>query len=214
MSPELCSFGARRAREVADLASARVRGLQSQDGGGVGGGGASGSQDDPKGKGKGRDKGKDEFKGHPWGKRPDALMKMVLYRVSEALQNNEEAVKAAIAQGPDPEATVKAMKTILEWGGKVQEPETIFHATRCFVITTDDAEGNEVKKWIFAVCHHSELHQSFETLRDNGGGRAAGLQLERDSAPRSQAAKKVEKLAFHEGKGAKGKANAKKRQRK
>eukprot|EP00959_Pyramimonas_sp_CCMP1952_P073533 1536799-Pyramimonas_sp.AAC.1 len=90
-----------------------------------------------------RDKETDDYKGHPWGKRPDALMKM-------ALKGNEEALKAAIAQGPEPEATLQAVRLITEWGGEIQGRNTTFHATRCFVIATEDADGNEVKQWIFA----------------------------------------------------------------
>eukprot|EP00959_Pyramimonas_sp_CCMP1952_P363383 7609479-Pyramimonas_sp.AAC.1 len=115
---------------------------------------------------------------------------MVLFRVSEALKGNEEALKAAIAQGPEPEATLQAVKLIAEWGAKIQGRDAIFHATRCFVIAAEDADGNEVKKWIFAVVHRRPLRQAFEQLRGNGGGKAVGLLFERDAAPRSQAAKK------------------------
>eukprot|EP00959_Pyramimonas_sp_CCMP1952_P111084 2323833-Pyramimonas_sp.AAC.1 len=103
----------------------------------------------------------DEFKGHPWGKRPDAQMKMVLYRITEALQANEAAVEAAIQQGPDPGATKQAVKCIAEWSTRVQDTTKIFHATRCFMVTTQDTANHEVKKWIFAICHHPELQQAF-----------------------------------------------------
>ncbi|CAK0821997.1 unnamed protein product [Prorocentrum cordatum] len=155
----------------------------------------------------------DEFEGHPWGKRPDAQMKMVLYRITEALQANEAAVEAAIQQGPDPSATKQAVKCIAEWSTRVQDTTTIFHATRCFMVTTQDTANHEVKKWIFATCHHPELQQAFMQLRDNGGALAAGLLLERDTAPRSKAAKTVERLAFKAGKQGKTKGKGSKRQK-
>ncbi|CAK0796757.1 unnamed protein product, partial [Prorocentrum cordatum] len=142
--------------------------------------------------------------------RADTKLQLALEEgVGKYNQAGKEAMNAAIAQGPKPEATVLAVKTIIELGSKVQDRDAIFHATRCFVIASEDAEGNAVKKWIFAIMRHRQLHQTFETLRGNGGGRAVGLQFERDAAPRSQAATKVEKLAFREGKGAKGKRRAK-----
>eukprot|EP00959_Pyramimonas_sp_CCMP1952_P473897 9502514-Pyramimonas_sp.AAC.2 len=90
-----------------------------------------------------RDKERDEFKGHPWGTRPDALMRVLIYRMSEALQANESEVTAAIARGQNPDATKKAVQAIVEWSGKVQDCSTIFHAARCFMDATEDATGKE-----------------------------------------------------------------------
>ena len=48
----------------------------------------------------GRDKAKsegEEYRGHPKGKKPDAMLRMLLYRINEAVAGDRSAVQAAIA---------------------------------------------------------------------------------------------------------------------
>lgn len=73
-------------------------------------------------------------------------------------------------------------------------------ATRCFCIEVEDSKQS---KWIFARNGMPELKQAFTTVRENGCLAAIQVTCGEDFAPRSRAAKDMEKLIFRQGSAAK-----------
>ncbi|CAK0826989.1 unnamed protein product [Prorocentrum cordatum] len=147
---------------------------------------------------------KDDFMGIPLGKRPDALARAVLFRMSEAVEDKKDAVLAAVEQGIEPQAAEAALDELLKFGKMVQDPQLKFAATRCFKVKSKNDEGGMEAgecKWIFAVNHYPGLKESLKVLRRNGALAAVGASLQCDIATRSTAAKEVESLALKGGKG-------------
>ncbi|CAK0845249.1 unnamed protein product [Prorocentrum cordatum] len=156
-----------------------------------------------KAKAKAKEK-QEEFMGNPLGKRPDALARAVLFRMSEAVEDKKDAVLAAVEPGIEPQVAMAALDELLKVGKMVQDPLMKFVATRCFKVKSkNDEEGLETGgcKWIFAVNHYQGLKESLNLLRRNGSLAAVGVGLQCDIATRSKAAKEVESLALKGGKG-------------
>ncbi|CAK0823905.1 unnamed protein product [Prorocentrum cordatum] len=143
-----------------------------------------------------------DYGGHPLGKKPDAYLRMLLFRLSESVEARYDEVKAAVAQGPHPQESASALTTLVEFGKSLKDPEVRLKATRCFdvrVTTTIDGEEVEEAKWIFAAVAHPAVMAAMYALKTNGGLKSVSLILEDDEAPRSKAAKELEKLVFRGG---------------
>ncbi|CAK0830163.1 unnamed protein product [Prorocentrum cordatum] len=116
-----------------------------------------------------------------------------------------EAIEGGKApeQGLGPISTKRGLEMLATWGEKASAKEAVVQATRCFFIETKESPDSDVEcvKWIFAMNSHPELKTSFDIARSNGCLKAISLQLGKDEAPRSRAAKQVERLAFRRGGG-------------
>eukprot|EP00959_Pyramimonas_sp_CCMP1952_P464827 9487269-Pyramimonas_sp.AAC.1 len=113
-----------------------------------------------------------EDRGRPLGKKPDAFLRMLLSRLSEAIEGKLEDVRAAVAQGPQPAESKEAMRLAVEFGKSLNSKEVQVIATRCFdVQTKTDVDGKTVEgtKWIFAAMAHPPLLQAMYCLKVNGG---------------------------------------------
>ncbi|CAK0795511.1 unnamed protein product [Prorocentrum cordatum] len=145
-----------------------------------------------------------EYRGHPLGKKPDAYLRMLLFRLSEAVEGKLEDVRAAVAQGPQPVESKEALRLVVNLGKSLNNKEVRLKATRCFdVQTKTDVDGKTVEetKWIFAAMAHPPLMQAMYCLKENGGLQSVNIVLEDDTAPRSKDAKELEKLVFKGGGG-------------
>ncbi|CAK0799805.1 unnamed protein product [Prorocentrum cordatum] len=135
----------------------------------------------------------------------------------EAIKGGKAAVEQAAEQGLDPISTKQALEQLVVWGEKASAKEAVIQATRCFFIETNESPDSDVEcvKWIFAMNSHPELKAAFDIARSNGYLKAISLQLGKDEAPLSRAAKQVERLAFRKGGGgaAAGKGRKKRRKR-
>ncbi|CAK0846574.1 unnamed protein product [Prorocentrum cordatum] len=143
-----------------------------------------------------------DYRGHPLGKKPDAYLRMLLFRLSEAVGDRLEEVKAAVAQGANPQKSALALMTLVEFGKSLKDPEVKLKATRCFdarVTKTIDGKEVEEAKWIFAAMSHPAATSALHVLKANGGVKSASLILEDDEAPRSKTAKELEKMIFKGG---------------
>ncbi|CAK0805817.1 unnamed protein product [Prorocentrum cordatum] len=135
-----------------------------------------------------------EHRGHPRGKKPDAHLRMLLFRLSEAIEGRFEDVRAAVAIGPRSAELKEALRLAVEFGKSLNDKEVKLTATRCFdVRTKTDVEGKTVEetKWAFAAMSHPPLTQAMCCLKGGGGPQSANAVLEGDSAPRSKAAKEM-----------------------
>ncbi|CAK0868391.1 unnamed protein product [Prorocentrum cordatum] len=131
------------------------------------------------------------------GKKPDALLNMVVFRISEAAATNREWLMKAIEQGPHSQAAAEAVGVLERWGQLVQNPDAILKATRCFKIRLN-TEGEDQVRWIFACNHHPDLKTALKVLRLNGGMESVAILLGHDRGPRSKVAKQIEHLAFRD----------------
>ncbi|CAK0902821.1 unnamed protein product [Prorocentrum cordatum] len=159
-----------------------------------------------------------EYKGHPDGKKPDFLLRAVIFRITEAAEAKSQEVKAAAGSGAMAQQAAAALDTLAKYKAIAQNPQARVVATRCFHGTVKPSDGgmDEEKdddvRWIFAMNSHRELKDALETLRVNGCLAAARLNLGYDHGPKSGVAKEIETTVFRR-KGAKGdsKKKAKKR---
>ncbi|CAK0823847.1 unnamed protein product, partial [Prorocentrum cordatum] len=132
-----------------------------------------------------------DYRGHPLGKKPDAYLRMLLFRLSEPVEARYDEVKSA-----------SALTTLVEFGTSLKDPEVRLKATRCFdvrVMTTIDGEEVEEAKWIFTAMAHPTAMAATYALKTNGGLKSVSLILEDEEAPRSKTAKELEKLVFRGG---------------
>ncbi|CAK0862435.1 unnamed protein product, partial [Prorocentrum cordatum] len=107
-----------------------------------------------------------------------------------------EGVRAAVAQGPQPAESKEALRLVVESGKSSNNKEAKLKATRCFDYQTKtDVDGKTVEetKWVFADMSHPPLMQAMCCMRENGGLQSVIAALEDDSAPRSKAAKELER---------------------
>ncbi|CAK0865501.1 unnamed protein product [Prorocentrum cordatum] len=140
----------------------------------------------------------DNFRGHPEGKKPDALFRMIIFRLAEAAQNDLENVKQAIGQGPLATEPLEGMNVLLRREPLVQDKDMMVKSTRCFKVALTEGGENHVR-WIWACNHHVDLKFALTMLRLNNGLSAANIMLGHDHGPRSKAAKQLEQLAFKGG---------------
>ncbi|CAK0818786.1 unnamed protein product [Prorocentrum cordatum] len=127
-----------------------------------------------------------DYRGHPLGKKPDAYLRMLLFRLSEAVEDRLEEVKAAVAQGANQQESAVALMTLVEFGKSLKDPEVKLKATRCFdvrVTTTIDGKEVEEAKWIYAAMSHPAVMAALYVLKASGGLKSASLILEDDEAP-------------------------------
>ena len=119
---------------------------------------------------KARQKAKEDeatYMGHPAGKKPDAYLRMLLFRLQEQQQVLQTEIDAAVAQGPKPAETKAALSLIVAQGLAAADKEqgAKLKATRCFCIEVEDSKQS---KWIFACNGMPELNQAFTTVWENG----------------------------------------------
>ncbi|CAK0843448.1 unnamed protein product [Prorocentrum cordatum] len=127
----------------------------------------------------------DNFKGHPLGKKPDALLRSVIFRMAEAYENSSQPVQEAVKNGTNPEKALGALEVLQRWGSIAKDTEIMARATRCFKVKLAEGDVEQVR-WIWAVNYHPELKLALSTLRDKGGLKAAGILLGHDYGQRSK----------------------------
>ncbi|CAK0838716.1 unnamed protein product [Prorocentrum cordatum] len=84
-----------------------------------------------------------DFKGHPEGESLDAMMRSILQRFAQVVQEGQAALGTIVGALPEPAKTdVTQARTFLqEWGAKAASPAgRELRATRCFHLP-QDAEG-------------------------------------------------------------------------
>ena len=124
----------------------------------------------------------------PHEKRPDALLRLLLWRVAQMI--TEEIVAAT----PDPGKQVLLnLRTV----GIAAKTSTELRATRCFVVPADD---NHVKL-IWTAESQAELREMGRALRGSGVLSQIGVAVEEDTVPSSKQAKIVSTLMNERRKG-------------
>ena len=123
----------------------------------------------------------EQYQGHPQGKRPDASLRLLLWRVAQLI--TDEAVKTA----PDPG---KQVLLNLRAVGNEAKTSTDVRAPRCVVVPADD---NHVT-WIWAAESKPELRELGPVLRAGAVLAQFGIATDEDTVPTSKQAKLVSTL--------------------
>eukprot|EP00959_Pyramimonas_sp_CCMP1952_P435509 9119148-Pyramimonas_sp.AAC.1 len=96
----------------------------------------------------------------------------------------------------DLQQVLLASKAVVAAGVKAPQTHS-FQATRCFVLERRGVEEEGKVRRVVAADRHRELIESMRALRQaSKWQRVTGIRVDADHAPRSEAAKKVEELAF------------------
>ncbi|CAK0866780.1 unnamed protein product [Prorocentrum cordatum] len=137
----------------------------------------------------------ENFQGHPLGKKPDALLRSVIFRLAQAYTGNVKEVEDAAKNGQAHELVQNALQVLKQWGAIAQDMDVIVRATICFKVKLTEGAEDQVR-WIWAVNHHPDLKSALTVLRTNGALKAAHVLLGHDHGQRSKVAKQIEELAF------------------
>ena len=116
---------------------------------------------------------REQYEGHPQGKRLDALIRLLLWRVAQLI--TDEAVKTMQDPGKQVLLNLRAV-------GNAAKTSADMRATRCFV------------EWIWAVESRPDLRELGRVLRASGVLAQFGTATEEDRVPTSKQAKLVSKL--------------------
>ena len=142
------------------------------------------------------------------GKKPDALLRSLVYRLGEVTAAQKDKVAEA-APNATKQAIIMRLEALQEFGQKAGD-DTVkpqLRSTRCFKVKTkSEAEGDKIR-WIFAANAEPKLMDLLHELRELKALECIGLVLGYDHAPRSQAAKLVDQLMFGGKAKSKGKGN-------
>ena len=138
----------------------------------------------------------DNYKGHPQGKKPDALLASLIVRLVEAIKKagdgSIEGYVRSKLTSLSQQGQEDAVKVLYVLDGRAQQPLEI-RSTRCFKVETKE-DGGEMTKWIAAATRDKELETAFGTTRTFGLLSGIGVTVAEDFAPMSGAAKQVQKL--------------------
>eukprot|EP00930_Biecheleria_cincta_P024456 TRINITY_DN17506_c0_g1_i1.p1 TRINITY_DN17506_c0_g1~~TRINITY_DN17506_c0_g1_i1.p1 ORF type:complete len:219 (-),score=20.77 TRINITY_DN17506_c0_g1_i1:174-830(-) len=136
------------------------------------------------------------FTGHPWGKRPDALMKTIVVRFTQLMERESDKVQAEMQSLDEASRVVvsSSLQVISSACNKIPSGTSQLRATQCFRVVCTDDEGLQCHKYIFCMTAETSLMTAFRTLPEVGFGRILEMYLEQDSAPRGGRSKKVHGL--------------------
>ena len=146
------------------------------------------------------------FEGNPNGKKPDALLRLLLWRVAEAITDDVVTkAQTAVQQDPAQEAAAKRALEVLQrvrQMGLVQKDNKALRATRCFTVASQD---KGVVKWIWSAQAVPELVAMGRELHETKALRLVGIEVMEDEAPQARAAKDVRGMLDSLASGSRGK---------
>mmetsp|Transcript_69513 Transcript_69513/g.155929 ORF Transcript_69513/g.155929 Transcript_69513/m.155929 type:complete len:245 (+) Transcript_69513:82-816(+) len=142
-------------------------------------------------------RGKEDFVGHPMGKRPNALFRAVLVRFMQWIASKEREIEALLgAQGPQGEKVKGAIGCLKGYADLAAQESCQMFVTRCFRVKVGEGD-EECHKWIFHTSSEVDIMQSFRMIRTSGlFASLEELSLEVDGAPRSGQSKKIHELVY------------------
>ena len=144
----------------------------------------------------------ENYKGHPNGKKPDAMFASLLYRMHQAILtkvggDSTTALERFVENSAHLETNQKAvaLQTLQVVAARANQPGAV-RATRCFVVQSNK---DETTKWIAATNGDTELSMVLRVCKQIQLLKNIGVESQTDHAPQSQAAKDVGVLAFGQG---------------
>ena len=141
----------------------------------------------------------ENYKGHPNGKKPDAMFASLLYRMHQAILtkvggDSTTALERFVENSAHLEMNQKAvaLQTLQVVAARANQPRAV-RATRCFVV---QSKKDEITKWIAAANGDPELSMALRVCKQiQLIKKNIGVESQTDQAPQSQAAKVVGVLA-------------------
>ena len=143
----------------------------------------------------------EEYRGNPYGKRPDAMIKAVVVRLSQQLAVNEVVAKISQLDASIKTVTEAAASRLLEDGNEAQSPSSTLKGKRCFRVNLSDEHS---VKWIFSAVRNERIMEDIRVLGQSRILEQSGIEIMEDHAPMSASARKIQALLH--GKGGNGRA--------
>ena len=106
----------------------------------------------------------DQFKGHPEGKKPDAMFRMLAFRLAALVQNQKRDLDGAVGALKEQyqETAQRALQTVLITGMQAEKGKDV-RAKRCFDVKYKDGQ----KQCIRWIPSSSGVHASIERPEAN-----------------------------------------------
>ena len=134
----------------------------------------------------------DHFKGHPEGKKPDAMFKMLAIRLAALVEKQKKELDGAVGALKEQyqETAQRALQTMLITGMQAEKDKDM-RAKRCFDVKYKDGQKQCIK-WILAAPAHSEFMHALNVLKQTRIMEAVQIKVEEtDRATMSKAAKDI-----------------------
>ena len=144
----------------------------------------------------------EDYKDHPNGKKPDAMLASLMYRMHQSILTNvggdsTSALECFVENSTQLEKNQKAvaLQTLQMVAARANQPGAV-RATRCFVV---QSKKDETTKWIAAANGDPELSMALRVCKQVNPLKNIGVERQTDHAPQSQAARDVGALSFGQG---------------
>mmetsp|Transcript_292 Transcript_292/g.732 ORF Transcript_292/g.732 Transcript_292/m.732 type:complete len:247 (-) Transcript_292:346-1086(-) len=140
-----------------------------------------------------------QYRGHPEGKRPDALFRALLVRICQCLEAKatviEEKLSSLAAEGGK---IRQHLGVIQSYGNAAMKEGCPLRCTRSFRIKQGE-DIDEVHKFIFFSASEPDLMSAFRMLRASQFLDCIDISLEVDGAPRSGHSKRIHDMVYGSG---------------
>ena len=108
----------------------------------------------------------DQFKGHLEGKKPDAMFRMLAFRLAALVEKQKKELDGAVGTLKEQyqETTQRALQTMLITG-KQAEKDKDMRAKRCFDVKYNKDGQKQCIRWILAAPAHPEFMHAINTMK-------------------------------------------------
>ena len=133
----------------------------------------------------------DQFKGHPEGKKPDAMFRMLAFRLAALVEKQKKELDGALGTLKEQyqETAQRALQTMLITG-KQSEKDKDMRAKRCFNVKYKDGQKQCIR-WILAAPAHPEFMHAMNVMKQTKIMETVQIKVEEDRATMSKAAKDI-----------------------
>jgi len=131
----------------------------------------------------------DPFLGHPWGKKPNAMLRALLVCFTE---NFASPVAASFKDNAEIQG---AWGVILHAARLARAGDPSIISTRCFRVQLQDASVVR-SRWIFAAQRLAEVVSAFQVLQKHHVTDELGVIVDDDTAPKSGTSQKIHNLIY------------------
>ena len=133
----------------------------------------------------------DQFKEHPEGKKPDAMFRMLAFRLAALVEKQNKDLDGAVGALKEQyqETAKRALQTVLITGMQAEKDKDMRNK-RCFDVNYKDGQKQCIR-WILAAPVHPEFMHALNVLKQTRILEAVQIKVEEDRATMSKAAKDI-----------------------